>query len=68
MVSQYPERWDEKLQACMFARRTKKHLTTQFSQFKLMYGREARTPSQIDEIYEVRGCDCCRWIVVVVIA
>ena len=62
---EYPQKWDEQLQACMFALRTKKHMTTGFSPFRLMYGREARTSTQISANYEVRGSNSCRWIVVV---
>ena len=39
----------------MFALRTKKHLTTKYSPYYLMFGREARYPSEVLEEYDVSG-------------
>ncbi|CAL8365385.1 unnamed protein product [Lota lota] len=39
----------------MFGLRTKKQLTTRFSPFYLMFGGQARYPSQVQENYEVDG-------------
>ena len=50
-----PNRWDQNLAATMFGLRTKKHLTTQFSPYCLMFGREARYPSEVPSEWEVRG-------------
>ncbi|KAJ8011597.1 hypothetical protein DPEC_G00059910 [Dallia pectoralis] len=48
-----PKDWDQYLQATMFALQTKKQLTTKYSPYFLMFGREARYPSAVDEEYEV---------------
>ncbi|KAK0134806.1 hypothetical protein N1851_029482 [Merluccius polli] len=48
-----PKTWDGYLDAVMFGLRTKRQLTTRFSPFFLMFGREARYPSQVQENYEV---------------
>ncbi|KAF7702362.1 hypothetical protein HF521_001645, partial [Silurus meridionalis] len=42
LVEDKPNTWDQYLDAVMFGLRTKKQLTTQFSPFYLMFGREAR--------------------------
>lgn len=47
------KKWDEFLQATMFGLRTKKQLTTQHSPYYLMFGREARYPSEVPKDYEV---------------
>ncbi|KAJ7995770.1 hypothetical protein DPEC_G00248030 [Dallia pectoralis] len=53
VVADHPKDWDLYLQATMFALRTKKQLTTKYSPYFLMFGREARYPSEVDEEYEV---------------
>ncbi|KAJ8007849.1 hypothetical protein DPEC_G00098460 [Dallia pectoralis] len=53
VVADHPKDWDQYLQSTMFALRTKKQLTTKFSPDFLMFGREARYPSEVDEEYEV---------------
>ncbi|XP_076873239.1 uncharacterized protein LOC143523013 isoform X2 [Brachyhypopomus gauderio] len=53
MVGMRPDTWDEYLDAVMFGLRTKKQITTKFSPYYLMFGREARYPSEVPEVYEV---------------
>ena len=54
LVKQYPESWDTYLEAVMFGLRTKKDSTMKFSPFFLLFGTEARLPSEIPEvIFEV---------------
>ncbi|XP_037113220.1 protein transport protein SEC31-like [Syngnathus acus] len=55
VVCQHPESWDEYLDAVMFGLRTKKQMTTNYSPYFLMFGREARYPIQVPEHYEVDG-------------
>ena len=52
-----PTQWDQFLQPVMFGQRDKKQLTTQYSPF-LLFGREARYPSEVPEEYEVHCCNC----------
>ncbi|KAI7793751.1 putative gypsy retrotransposon integrase-like protein 1-like [Triplophysa rosa] len=47
LVSQRPGSWDMYLDAMMFVLRTKKHITTEFSPFFLLFGIEARHASEI---------------------
>ncbi|KAI4819024.1 hypothetical protein KUCAC02_004305 [Chaenocephalus aceratus] len=54
MVAGHPKRWDQVLQSTMFGLRTKKQLTTQYSPYYLMFGREARYPSEVPEEYLVK--------------
>ena len=54
MVAGHPKRWDQALQSTMFGLRTKKQLTTKYSPSYLMFGREARCPSEVPKEYEVR--------------
>lgn len=53
LVRDSPQTWDEHLNATLFALRTKKQLTTQFSPYFLMFGREARYPVEVPASYEV---------------
>ncbi|RXN37825.1 gag-pol fusion [Labeo rohita] len=53
LVGSNAESWDTHLKATLFALRTKKQLTTQFSPYYLMFGREARYPSEVPDNYEV---------------
>ncbi|KAM9812657.1 uncharacterized protein ACBT44_011748 isoform 2-T2 [Syngnathus typhle] len=55
VVCQHPESWDEYLDPVMFGLRTKKQMTTKYSPYFLMFGREARYPIQVPEHYEVDG-------------
>ena len=57
-----PKQWDKFLQPAMFALRTKKQLTTQYSPYFLMFGREAKYPSEVPLKYEVAGgiCKCVK--------
>nr|XP_055059891.1 uncharacterized protein LOC129443447 isoform X2 [Misgurnus anguillicaudatus] len=48
-----PNTWDLYLDAVMFGIRTKKQITTKHSPYFLMFGREARYPSEIPEHYQV---------------
>jgi hypothetical protein len=41
--------WDLQLDAVLFGIRTKMHVSTGFSPFRLLYHREARLPSQMDD-------------------
>lgn len=52
----HPETWDEYLDAVMFGLRTKKQMITKYSPFYLMFGRDARYPSQVPENYTVCFC------------
>uniref|UniRef100_A0A146PAI2 Gypsy retrotransposon integrase-like protein 1 n=1 Tax=Fundulus heteroclitus TaxID=8078 RepID=A0A146PAI2_FUNHE len=47
--------WDLYLDAVMFGLRTKTHLATGVSPYYLMFGREARYPSQVPENFQVDG-------------
>ena len=49
LVADKPEDWDEYLDAVMFGLRTKKQMTTKFSPYFLMFGREARYPTEVPE-------------------
>ena len=40
--------WDEYIEVCLFAYRTSKQETTKETPFRLLYGRDARLPSDID--------------------
>ncbi|KAI4817633.1 hypothetical protein KUCAC02_011016 [Chaenocephalus aceratus] len=53
LVEGEPKRWDQLLQGTMFALRTKTQLTTKFSPYFLMFGREARYPSEVPKEYEI---------------
>ncbi|CAI5677461.1 unnamed protein product [Oreochromis niloticus] len=53
VVGDHPEMWDEYLDAVMFGIRTKKQVTTKYSPYYLMFGREARYPSEIPEEFMV---------------
>ena len=53
LVGNNPKEWDMHLDAVMFGLRTKKQMTTNFSPFYMMFGREARYPSLIPEQYQV---------------
>ena len=53
VVEGQPNTWDEYLDAVMFGLRTKKQTTTQYSPYFLMFGREARYPSEVPEHYMV---------------
>ena len=53
LVGTKPQTWDEYLDAVMFGLRTKKQMTTTFSPYFLMFGREARYPAEIPEDYQV---------------
>ncbi|KAA8577697.1 hypothetical protein FQN60_016784, partial [Etheostoma spectabile] len=55
LVEDKPNTWDQYLDAVMFGLRTKKQLTTQFSPYYLMFGREARYPSEVPEHYQFDG-------------
>ncbi|KAI4830717.1 hypothetical protein KUCAC02_002333 [Chaenocephalus aceratus] len=50
-----PETWEEHLDAVMFGLRTKKQMTTKCSPYFLMFGREARHPSEVPDHYMVDG-------------
>ncbi|CAL8302767.1 unnamed protein product [Arctogadus glacialis] len=53
LVGNNPKEWDMHLDAVMFGLRTKKQMTTNFSPFYMMSGREAQYPSQIPEQYQI---------------
>ncbi|KAK7158513.1 hypothetical protein R3I94_004974 [Phoxinus phoxinus] len=53
LVKDQPKDWDRHLDAVMFGLRTKVQMTTKYSPFFLMFGREARYPSEIAEHYRV---------------
>lgn len=55
LVKDQPKGWDRHLDAVMFGLRTKKQMTTKFSPYFLMFGREARYPSEIPEHYKVNA-------------
>jgi hypothetical protein len=52
VVSENQDDWDLQLDAVLFGIRTKKHASTGFSPFRLLYHREARLPSQMDDAME----------------
>ncbi|KAL3047982.1 hypothetical protein OYC64_022027 [Pagothenia borchgrevinki] len=53
LVADKPEDWDEYPDAVMFGLRTKKQMTTKFSPYFLMFGREARYPTEVPENFMV---------------
>nr|XP_055055419.1 uncharacterized protein LOC129440231 [Misgurnus anguillicaudatus] len=53
LVQDKPNEWDRHLDAVMFGLRTKRQITTKFSPYYLMFGREARYPSEIPENYQI---------------
>lgn len=53
LVEKRPNSWSDYLDAVMFGLRTKKQLTTKFSPYFLLFGREARYPCEVPETYEV---------------
>ncbi|KAI4825518.1 hypothetical protein KUCAC02_021198 [Chaenocephalus aceratus] len=53
LVADKPEDWDEYLDAVMFGLRTKKQMTTKFSPYFLMFGREVRYPTEVPEHFMV---------------
>ncbi|KAI7812544.1 hypothetical protein IRJ41_004000 [Triplophysa rosa] len=53
LVSKKPKQWDKHLDAIMFGLRTKKQMTTKLSPFQMMFGREARYPSEVPEDYQI---------------
>lgn len=53
VVGEHPDTWDDYLDAVIFGLRTKKQMTTKYSPYFLMFGREARYPSQVPEHYMV---------------
>ncbi|XP_072562184.1 uncharacterized protein [Paramormyrops kingsleyae] len=53
LVDDKPNTWDRYLDAVMFGLRTKKQLTTRFSPYFLMFGREARYPFEVPEQYQI---------------
>uniref|UniRef100_A0AAQ6IJ74 Integrase catalytic domain-containing protein n=1 Tax=Anabas testudineus TaxID=64144 RepID=A0AAQ6IJ74_ANATE len=53
LVGTKPQTWDQYLDAVMFGLRTKKQMTTKFSPYFLMFGREARYPAEVPEDYQV---------------
>lgn len=55
LVGTKSETWDQYLDAVMFGLRTKKQMTTKFSPYFLMFGREARYLVEIPEKYPVRN-------------
>ncbi|KAI4811838.1 hypothetical protein KUCAC02_014710, partial [Chaenocephalus aceratus] len=59
LVAGQPKRWDQLLQGTMFALRTKPQLTTTFSPYYLMFGREVRYPSEVPKEYEITEDKVC---------
>ena len=53
VVGGHPDKWDDYLDAVMFGLRTKKQMTTKYSPYFMMFGREARYPTQVPEHYKV---------------
>ncbi|KAF3845524.1 hypothetical protein F7725_008687, partial [Dissostichus mawsoni] len=59
LVAGEPQRWDQLLQGTMFGLRTKTQLTTKFSPYYLMFGREARYPSEVPKEYKITEEKVC---------
>ncbi|XP_073714089.1 uncharacterized protein [Misgurnus anguillicaudatus] len=53
LVGKQPHKWSDYLEATMFGLRTKKQVTTKYSPYYLMFGREARYPSEVPDKYEI---------------
>nr|XP_040025098.1 uncharacterized protein LOC120813009 [Gasterosteus aculeatus aculeatus] len=53
MVQDHPSDWDKYIQPTVFGLRTKKQLTTKYSPYFLLYGREARYPSEIPDKWQI---------------
>jgi hypothetical protein len=54
-VNEHRDDWDEYLNFVLFAYRTAVHHSTQYSPFFLLYGRQARQPSSLDQIRDKYG-------------
>jgi hypothetical protein len=50
MSSQHPDQWDEYIAPALFAYRTSKHSNTRVTPFYLVYGREAKLPTDQTEV------------------
>ncbi|KAL1246484.1 hypothetical protein QQF64_034618 [Cirrhinus molitorella] len=53
LVGKEPHKWSDYLEATMFGLRTKKQITTRYSPYFVMFGREARYPCEVPEKYEI---------------
>ncbi|XP_041823979.1 uncharacterized protein LOC121628739 isoform X2 [Melanotaenia boesemani] len=53
LVQSKPEEWEKHLDAVLFGLRTKRQVTTKLSPYFMMFGREARYPTEIPEDYRV---------------
>ena len=53
MVQDHPSDWDQYIRSTVFGLRTKIQLTTKYTPYYLMYGREARYPSEIPIKWQV---------------
>lgn len=53
MVQDHPGDWDNYIKPTVFGLRTKKQITTRYSPYFLMYGREAHYPSEIPDKWQV---------------
>ncbi|KAH3817023.1 hypothetical protein DPMN_118549 [Dreissena polymorpha] len=56
MVNENQNNWCEYLDGAMFAQRTKRHSSTKFTPFFLLYGREAVYPSQLPPAFTGAVC------------
>jgi hypothetical protein len=57
MVNEHQNNWDEYLDGALFSQRTKRHSSTKFTPFFLLYGREAVYPSQLPPAFTGEVCD-----------
>lgn len=53
MVQDHPSDWEDYIKPTVFGLRTKKQITTKYSPYFLMYGREARYPSEIPDKWQI---------------
>ncbi|KAL1250521.1 hypothetical protein QQF64_018317 [Cirrhinus molitorella] len=53
LVENRPSLWADYLEATMFGLRTKRQITTKFSPYFLLFGREARYPCEVPDTYEI---------------
>uniref|UniRef100_A0A3Q2ZCY6 Integrase catalytic domain-containing protein n=1 Tax=Kryptolebias marmoratus TaxID=37003 RepID=A0A3Q2ZCY6_KRYMA len=56
LINDRQDDWDQYLDATLFSLRSKVHTTTKFTPFNLMYGREAKFPSEVPVEMPVRFC------------
>ncbi|KAH3890830.1 hypothetical protein DPMN_014919 [Dreissena polymorpha] len=57
MANAHQNNWDEYLDGALFSQRTKRHSSTKFTPFFLLYCREAVFPSPLPPAFTGEECD-----------